>query len=178
MAGAGWMHELSRGGLRRVFRVCSVSAGVFVEEGLEAAISRKSRERPPIDPIFDGEKEARLIQLACSEPPEGHARWSLRLLESKSGGAWHRRCCQRYNNWQGFKKNTLKPHRRKYWVIAPKENAAFVAGPGGYSGGLYPPVRSKAPAGLFGRDKQAACERNSHTHRDETGADPAHRLRV
>ena len=55
----------------------------FVEEGLEAAISRKSRERPPIDPIFDGEKEARLIQLACSEPPEGHARWSLRLLESK-----------------------------------------------------------------------------------------------
>jgi hypothetical protein len=55
----------------------------FVEEGLEAAISRKKRERPPIDPIFDGEKEARLIQLACSEPPEGHARWSLRLLESK-----------------------------------------------------------------------------------------------
>ena len=33
--------------------------------------------------IFDGEKEARLIALACSKPPEGHARWSLRLLESK-----------------------------------------------------------------------------------------------
>lgn len=55
----------------------------FVEEGLEAAISRKRREKPPVDPIFDGEKEARLIQLACSEPPPGHARWSLRLLEKK-----------------------------------------------------------------------------------------------
>lgn len=55
----------------------------FVEEGLEAAISRKKRDKPPITPIFDGEKEARLIQLACSEPPEGHSRWSLRLLEDK-----------------------------------------------------------------------------------------------
>ena len=55
----------------------------FVEEGLEAAISRKKREAPPIALIFDGEKEARLIQLACSAPPEGHARWSLRLLEDK-----------------------------------------------------------------------------------------------
>lgn len=55
----------------------------LVLDGLEAAINRKKRERPPIEPIFDGEKEARLIQLACSEPPAGHARWSLRLLEKK-----------------------------------------------------------------------------------------------
>lgn len=55
----------------------------LVEDGLEAALSRKKRERPPITPIFDGEAEARLIQLACSAPPAGHARWSLRLLESK-----------------------------------------------------------------------------------------------
>ena len=55
----------------------------FVEEGFDAALSRKRRETPPVKPIFDGEKEARLIQLACSEPPAGHARWSLRLLEKK-----------------------------------------------------------------------------------------------
>ena len=36
----------------------------FVEEGLDAAISRRKAERPPVAPIFDGEKEARLIQLA------------------------------------------------------------------------------------------------------------------
>ena len=55
----------------------------FVEEGLEAALSRKQRAAPAIAPIFDGEKEARLTALACSAPPEGHARWTLRLLEDK-----------------------------------------------------------------------------------------------
>lgn len=55
----------------------------LVEEGLEAALSRKKRHSPPTSRIFDGEAEARLLQLACSEPPEGHARWSLRLLEKR-----------------------------------------------------------------------------------------------
>ena len=54
----------------------------LVEEGLEAVLSRKP-SAPAVRRIFDGEKEARLIALACSKPPEGYARWSLRLLESK-----------------------------------------------------------------------------------------------
>jgi hypothetical protein len=58
----------------------------YVEQGLEAAITRKRRQSPPIPAIFDGEAEARLIQLACSEPPSGHARWSLRLLEKQIVG--------------------------------------------------------------------------------------------
>jgi Homeodomain-like domain len=55
----------------------------FVEEGLEAVLSRKQRATPAITPIFDGEKEARLTALACSTPPEGYSRWTLRLLEDK-----------------------------------------------------------------------------------------------
>ena len=55
----------------------------FVEEGLEAVLSRKQRAAPARRPIFDGEKEARLTALACSTPPEGYARWTLRLLEDK-----------------------------------------------------------------------------------------------
>ena len=55
----------------------------LVEEGLEAVLSRKAPAAPAVPRIFDGEKEARLIALACSKPPEGYARWSLRLLESK-----------------------------------------------------------------------------------------------
>ena len=55
----------------------------YAEEGLQAVLSRKKRATPPVPPIFDGEKEAKLIALACSPPPEGHAGWSLRLLESK-----------------------------------------------------------------------------------------------
>ena len=55
----------------------------LVEEGLEAVLARKKRATPPIAPIFDGEAQARLIALACSEPPAGHARWSIRLLADK-----------------------------------------------------------------------------------------------
>src|ERR1700747_2065986 len=55
----------------------------LVEEGVEAVLSRKQRATPAVAPIFDGEKEARLIALACSKPPQGYARWSLRLLEDK-----------------------------------------------------------------------------------------------
>jgi transposase len=55
----------------------------LVEEGLEAALGRKKRERPPIEPMLDGEKEARLVQIACSEPPQGRARWTLKLLAAE-----------------------------------------------------------------------------------------------
>ena len=50
-------------------------------EDVLATIGRKPRETPPVAPIVTGEVEARLIALACSTPPEGYARWSLRLLE-------------------------------------------------------------------------------------------------
>jgi hypothetical protein len=55
----------------------------LVEEGLAAVLSRKQRAAPAVARIFDGEKEAKLIALACSQPPKGYARWTLRLLESK-----------------------------------------------------------------------------------------------
>jgi hypothetical protein len=49
----------------------------------EAVLSRKQRATPAVPAIFDGEKEAKLIALACSEPPEGRVRCTLRLLEEK-----------------------------------------------------------------------------------------------
>jgi len=55
----------------------------LVEEGFEAVLSRKPRATPAVPLIFDGEKEAKLIALACSKPPKGRARWTLRLLENK-----------------------------------------------------------------------------------------------
>jgi transposase len=55
----------------------------FVEQGIEAALGRKRRERPPREQIMDGEKEARLLAIACSEPPSGYSRWSLRMLADR-----------------------------------------------------------------------------------------------
>jgi transposase len=50
----------------------------FVEEGLEAALKPKTCPRRPRK--VDGDVEAHLIALTCSDPPEGRQRWTLRLL--------------------------------------------------------------------------------------------------
>jgi transposase len=55
----------------------------FVEQGLEAALGRQKRSRPPVERKLDGRKEARLIALSCSAPPEGRRRWTLRLLADR-----------------------------------------------------------------------------------------------
>lgn len=55
----------------------------LVEEGLDAVFSRKPRLSPAIAKIFDGEKEAKLLTLACSRAPAGQARWTLNLLAGK-----------------------------------------------------------------------------------------------
>lgn len=53
----------------------------FVEEGLYEAMERKKREKPPREIQFGGEFEAHLIALACSDPPVGRERWTIRLLK-------------------------------------------------------------------------------------------------
>jgi transposase len=55
----------------------------FVEQGLEAAVERKKQKSPSRERILDGEKEARLIALACSQPPAGRSKWTLQLLADK-----------------------------------------------------------------------------------------------
>ena len=54
----------------------------YCQGGLEAALNRKKPERE-YPRRLDGEAEAHLIALACSQPPEGHARWTLRLLRDR-----------------------------------------------------------------------------------------------
>ncbi len=55
----------------------------FVEEGLDAALGRKPSPRN-YERMADGEVEAHLVALSCGEPPEGFARWSLRLLADRA----------------------------------------------------------------------------------------------
>ena len=51
---------------------------------IESYLMRKKRETPPRAPKLDGESEAKIIALACSEPPKGHSRWTVRLLCEKA----------------------------------------------------------------------------------------------
>jgi len=77
---ANWSYE-------RIMEAFDVSAVMiaavrkaFVEQGLEVALQRK---KPDYEHRLDGEGEAHLIALACSEPPSGRKRWSLRLLQDR-----------------------------------------------------------------------------------------------
>jgi len=54
----------------------------FVEEGLQAALRPRPQRRPHL-PLVDGVAEAHLVTLACSTPPEGTGRWTLRLLAER-----------------------------------------------------------------------------------------------
>jgi transposase len=56
----------------------------LVEEGLDAALDRKKQERPSVEKMFDGEKEAQLIAAACGKKPQGRARWTLELLADRA----------------------------------------------------------------------------------------------
>jgi len=78
--GAAWRDEAIAAAFSVHTRTVAGMRERFVEQGLEAALGRKKQERPSQQPIFDGEAEAHLIALRCSEPPAGHARWTLRLL--------------------------------------------------------------------------------------------------
>lgn len=51
---------------------------------LDLYLNRKKRETPPRKPKLDGEGEAKIIALACSEPPKGYAKWTVRLLSEKA----------------------------------------------------------------------------------------------
>src|SRR6266705_2137297 len=55
---------------------------LYVTEGLEAALHRKAPDRVYRRKL-DGEQEARLVAVTCSEPPTGHKRWTLRLLATR-----------------------------------------------------------------------------------------------
>ena len=56
----------------------------YATEGLDAAIGRKKRQTPPIQPKITGDVEAKIIALRCGEPQEGRSKWTVRLLADKA----------------------------------------------------------------------------------------------
>lgn len=98
----------------------------FVEEGLEALKHRPSRRN--YTRKLDGQAEAHLIALACSQPPAGYASWSLRLLADKlvEVAQLELESISYETVRRVLKQNELKPWQKQQWVIPPKANAEFV----------------------------------------------------
>ena len=81
--GPGWRHARAAEAFDGHVNTVSSVAKKLVEEGLDAAISRKKHRRPGRSPVIAGDVEETLIALATGSPPEGHAHWTLRLLADR-----------------------------------------------------------------------------------------------
>ena len=77
-AGPAWTDEQTAEAVGVTAMTVYRARQALVLEGLEAALQRKPR--PPRPPKLDGAAEAELVRLACSTPPPGRARWTLKLL--------------------------------------------------------------------------------------------------
>lgn len=81
--GPGWTDERIAEALEISVRSVEHWRQQAVEDGPESLLEREARATPPITPKLDGEGEAQLVKLACSQPPEGRANWTLRLLAAQ-----------------------------------------------------------------------------------------------
>ena len=96
-----------------------------VEEGVEAALGRKqqlNRRRKKLD----GQGEAHLVALACSQPLEGRVSWTLKML---ADGLVEREIVDSISTEtvrRTLKKNELKPWLKECWCLPPQGSADFV----------------------------------------------------
>jgi hypothetical protein len=80
--GENWTYEQIRAAYHVTVVTITKVRKSFVEKGMETTLERKKPDRV-YERALDGETEAHLIALACSEPPTGQTRWSLRLLRNR-----------------------------------------------------------------------------------------------
>ena len=81
--GPAWPDERIADALDVAVRTVGNVRQRFVEGGLAGALGRKPQCRPSKVRLLDGRAEARLLALACSEPPAGRAHWTLQLLADR-----------------------------------------------------------------------------------------------
>ena len=81
-AGEHWSNKQIANAFYVAERTVERTRKTLVEEGLEAALERKHQVNRK-KRIIQGDEEAYLVALTCSEPPEGHSRWTLRMLADK-----------------------------------------------------------------------------------------------
>lgn len=99
----------------------------FVEEGLESALERRKQVRPSRQVILDGEKEARLVAVACQKPPDGRVRWTLRLLADKLVELNVIDSVSHETVRQTLKKTTYSRGRRNTGACRPKQTPSLSA---------------------------------------------------
>jgi transposase len=119
----------------------------FVEDGLAAALRPYRTGTRVYATKLDGAQEAHLIALACAAPPEGHGRWTLRLLARRMVELGHVDTLSHETVRQTLKKRAQAESAEN--VVYPAQAVGRVRLPHGRRArGLPPPVRPQAAGGL------------------------------
>jgi hypothetical protein len=147
----------------------------LVEEGVDSVLTPKRSPASARRRIFDGAAEAKLTALACSEPPKGRARWTLRLLEDK---------VVELNIVDRVSDNTIGRTLKKHSQTAPERAVCHSAGGqcrvrgchGRRAGGVSQAARSGSSVGLPGRDLEAIDRRDACADRGQARTARAFRL--
>lgn len=115
----------------RITEILSVSTSTiyrtkraFVEDGIEQSLNERQRSGRPRK--LDGKEEALVVATACSKPPEGNARWTLKLLADRIVVSTDHESLSPQTIMRRLSENELKPWQKKMWCI-PKFDAKFVA---------------------------------------------------
>ncbi len=96
----------------------------FVEGNLERALSEE--QRPGSERKLTGEEEALLVATACASPPEGRARWTLKLLAGAMVKLTEHKSLSHETVRRRLAENGLKPWRKDMWCI-PQVDGEYVA---------------------------------------------------
>jgi hypothetical protein len=121
-----------------------------VERGPLSLLERKARETPPTPPKLDGEKQAQLVKLACSQPPTGRARWSLRLLAGRLVELQVVDTISHETVRQNLKKKPTEALAPDDVVHSPRTRRGLRRPHGAGAGGLQTPLRRQASGGVHG----------------------------
>lgn len=123
----------------------------------KVSLERKPRLVGPRERKLDARQEAQMIALCCEKPPDGNARWSLRLLADKLVELKVVDTISHETVRQALHSNTLKPWQKKHWCLPPQEQRRVRLRDGRRAGGLSPARRPQASAHLPGRGKCATA---------------------
>ena len=152
--GPAWVDEEIASALAVSVRTVERVRQRFVEQGLEAALLPKPSQRIYARKL-DGEQEAKLIALACSEVPDGKARWTLRLLAERMVELAYVDTLSHETVRQTLKKRDQAALEED--VVHSARAVGRVRLPyGGCARGLSASLRSQASGRVPGRDQQAA----------------------
>lgn len=148
-AGPGWIDERIAEAYGCSTRSVENWRKQAVERGPLALLERKSLSLPTT-PKLDGEKQARLVALACSQPPEGRARWTLRLLAGRLVELEVVDTVSYETVRRALKKKPVQALAQSHVVHSAQAKRSLRRPHGAGAGGLQAPLRSHAPGRVHG----------------------------